>query len=209
MEENLNKSKTGVIIAFVVAVLLVGGGALAYWLTTRSSDDASNNTVANVTNSATNQTTTNTTQTREVPSGMKLYEKKDFGFSLYYPLSYDSNKDYSVWTANIQDSQNNFGFGINKFQETIFSITAYKKVEETDKIASLKTHVVSTTQLSNGLTASILASSQPEHYLIEKNNFVYTISSTYADKSAANQSDLNNPGWNEFDAILNSLVLEN
>lgn len=103
--EELNKQKSismrTVIVAIVVLVLVVAGASAVYFVMNKD-EGTENNVVANnaANNVASVNTTTNTTQAREVPSGMKLFTNADYGFTALYP---------ETWPVKTVTSTHKFG----------------------------------------------------------------------------------------------------
>lgn len=91
--EELKKAKSisinMVILVIVVLVLLVAGVSAVYFVMNKD-EGAENNTVFNgaANDMASANTSSNTTQTREVPSGMKLYDNTEYGFTALYPATW-------------------------------------------------------------------------------------------------------------------------
>lgn len=134
MEER-NKQKSismrTVIVAIVVLVLVVAGASAVYFVMNKD-EGAENNTVSNsaVNNTASANTTNNTTQTREVPSGMKLYDNTEYGFTALYPATWpivSSVKNQTIGSTEVTRlSFNLYRPDIKSNEESLFVLLMRK-----------------------------------------------------------------------------------
>ena len=68
------------------------------------------------------------TTTEEIDtSDWKTYRNEEYGFEFKYPDYYEADSTYSVWNDSYVSSSTGllFQWGVNKGQETIFSISVY------------------------------------------------------------------------------------
>jgi hypothetical protein len=194
----------GLVVLGVVVVII---GSVLYVKSRTNSD--TQNTLANtpVQNGTGSPSSSTSRHNRVAPAGMKVYENSSYKFSLIYPLSYTTNKLYSIWGNPASgDAAPNREFGINKGTETIFAISVYEKVSDTKKIAELRQKIIAQKTISNGTKASILKGYE-HNLLIDSKDFVYIIYSSYADKNSALSQDQNLPEWQQYQDILSSLVI--
>ncbi len=152
-----------------------------------------------VTNTNTNQPT-NTNQVGEVDtSDWQTYRNEEYGFEFKYPEKYQITNGYSVWDTEGGAADLKAQWGVNKGQETIFSISVYPKQEMDYVLDYFDLKVVNKKIVINSdLTGEKLNNSR---VLLKGDSYIYIIYSSFIDiPSSAEYSELIN--------ILNTLRIQ-
>jgi hypothetical protein len=169
-EVQKTSSQKKIIITTVIVLFIVGIGALVYFLMNNNQKQENNlgSNLANDTASNSSQTT-NTTQSRTVPSGMKLYENKDHNFSFVYPEALPITTDATSSTLKQGENTNVITFLVynpeNKSNWELFRITF---VELVDISKSLDQYLTERYNVAPEVTWSI----ENESYAVDSKAYV-------------------------------------
>jgi hypothetical protein len=132
-------------------------------------------------------------------SNWKTYRNEKYGFELKYSKIYAENELYSIWTHPGGAVDQLDEWGVNKGQETIFTITVYPKKKKTEVLQYFGHKVIDEQVTINGEVASkLLGMGVYDELIFENENYIYIIYSSFS-------STTSTPENQEFHNILNSL----
>ncbi|RJQ30656.1 hypothetical protein C4572_03930 [Candidatus Parcubacteria bacterium] len=108
----------------------------------------------------------------------KTFKNELYGLEFKYPEKYADSKNYNLWLINEGVLNLKTEWGVNKNQETIFSISVYEKSERQKVIDhfNLKPSKKKVFLNENLSGYSIL---NDFGYLIDKDNYIYIIRSSF------------------------------
>ena len=114
-------------------------------------------------------------------SDWKTYKNEEYGYSLRYPAFYSENSSYNTWVTKNNEISLLGEWGVNKKQETIFTISIYPEEKEKFVIDYYNYTITNEKiELRNELLAKKLSKgSSNSEMLIRKNEYIYIISSTF------------------------------
>jgi len=128
----------------------------------------------------------------------KTYRNEEYGFEFRYPQYYSVNKKYSIWETDNGAYNLKKEWGVNKEQETVFSISVYRG-KEINSFLSSNPFVYGLTGQKITINNIIGDKLNYLRILIYKNNYAFIVYSSFMDSSVSLSE------YNEYKNILNTL----
>jgi hypothetical protein len=186
-------------IVFTVFVLILLG--VLYYFVFYNKEEAQVITEEKTTEESSEQNN----ETEEIDtSNWQTYESEEYGFSLKYPERYLGDKFYSIWESENKDDMNLLKeWGVNKGQETVFVISIYSKGKKDFVLDYFNfSFTDENKELKNNINANIITGGLSDNgLLVEKNDNIYIIQSSFASNSNLKEYD-------EFISILDKLIIK-